>query len=97
MPVEVGEGATELVLKREQVGTTGIGRGFAVPHARHPNLKRVVGCLAHSGHGIDFDSLDGEPVHLLVLILSPANQLDAHMRALERTSMWLLNQPSAVP
>ncbi len=93
IPAEVGEDAAELVLKREQVGTTGIGRGFAVPHAKHPDLKRVVGCIARSSHGIDFDSLDGEPVHLLILLLSPADQFDAHMRALERTSTWLLGQP----
>lgn len=71
IPAAVREEAMELVLKREQVGSTGIGRGFAVPHAKLPDLKRVVGCLAHSRHGIDFDGLDGEPVHLLILLLSP--------------------------
>ena len=45
---EVGTDAAELVLKREQVGTTGLGRGFAVPHAKHPDLKRVVGCAPPS-------------------------------------------------
>ncbi len=58
------------IMKREELGTTGIGRGVAVPHTKHPSVQRLVGTVAVSNEGIDFNSLDGEkratllPAHL---------------------------------
>jgi mannitol/fructose-specific phosphotransferase system IIA component (Ntr-type) len=59
------------ILKREELGSTGIGRGVAVPHTKHPAVDKLVGTVAISEEGVDFDSLDGEKVHLLFLLISP--------------------------
>src|ERR1700758_207336 len=52
------------VLKRELLGSTGIGRGVAIPHTKHSSIERLVGTVALSRPGVNFDSLDGEPVHV---------------------------------
>ncbi len=77
---------TRALLKREELGSTGVGRGIAVPHAKHKSAKRIVGTLARSQKGIDFDSLDGGPVHIFFLLLSPPDSTLEHVQALERIS-----------
>ena len=59
------------IAKREKLGSTGVGNGVALPHARLPNLKAPFGLLARLRHGIDFDAIDGEPVDIVVLLLIP--------------------------
>jgi PTS system nitrogen regulatory IIA component len=71
LPVEAVRGLKESVLEREELGPTGIGEGVAIPHAWHPAVPRVVGALAVSRRGLDFESLDRKPVDLLALILAP--------------------------
>src|SRR5438045_3098779 len=56
------------VLARERLGSTGIGQGLAFPHAKHAGLERRVAALAIVLAGIDFDSLDGEPAHIVILV-----------------------------
>ena len=58
------------ILKREELGSTGIGRGVAVPHTKHPSVDRLVGTVAVSREGVDFDSLDGEKAYLFFLLIS---------------------------
>ena len=77
------------ILKREELGSTGIGRGVAVPHTKHPSVDRLVGNVAISGGGVDFDSLDGEKVHLFFLLISPPDRPGDHLRALENISRQL--------
>ena len=77
------------ILKREELGSTGIGRGVAVPHTKHPSVNRLVGTVAVSQEGVDFDSLDGEKVHLLFLLVSPPDRPGDHLRALENISRQL--------
>jgi fructose-specific phosphotransferase system IIA component len=79
----------EAVLKREELGSTGIGRGVAVPHTKHPSVSELVGTVAISEEGVDFDSLDGEKVHLLFLLISPPDRPGDHLRALENISRQL--------
>jgi fructose-specific phosphotransferase system IIA component len=79
----------EAVLKREELGSTGIGRGVAVPHTKHPSVSELVGTVAVSEAGVDFDSLDGEKVHLLFLLISPPDRPGDHLRALENISRQL--------
>lgn len=71
------------VMRREQLGTTGIGHGIAIPHSRHPSVDRLIGTLAVARDGLPFDSLDGEPVYVFVLLVSPQEQPGVHLRALE--------------
>jgi PTS system fructose-specific IIA component/PTS system nitrogen regulatory IIA component len=79
------------ILKREEQGTTGIGRGVAVPHTKHTGAPRLVCGVALSKKGIDFTSLDGEPVHILFMLISPADRPGDHLRALESISRHLRN------
>jgi PTS system fructose-specific IIA component/PTS system nitrogen regulatory IIA component len=77
------------ILKRELLGSTGIGRGVAIPHTKHTSVDRLVGTVALSRPGIPFESLDGEPVHILVLLISPQDRPGDHLRALENVSRCL--------
>ena len=77
------------IIKREELGSTGIGRGVAVPHTKHPSVERLVGTVGISHDGVDFDSLDGEKVQLLFLLVSPPDRPGDHLRALENISRQL--------
>jgi len=77
------------ILKREFLGSTGIGRGVAIPHTKHNSVERLIGTVALSTKGIAFDSLDGEPVHVFVLLISPQDRPGDHLRALENVSRSL--------
>lgn len=59
--------------EREKQGTTGIGKGVAVPHVRHDGVKQVTAAVARSSRGVDFGSLDQQPVYLFFLVLAPDN------------------------
>ena len=77
------------ILKREFLGSTGIGRGVAIPHTKHNSVERLIGTVAISSKGIAFDSLDGEPVHVFVLLISPQDRPGDQLRALENVSRSL--------
>jgi PTS system fructose-specific IIA component/PTS system nitrogen regulatory IIA component len=77
------------IMKREELGSTGIGRGIAVPHTKHPSVDRLVGTVGISTEGVDFNSLDGERVQLLFLLISPPDRPGDHLRALENISRQL--------
>ena len=86
------EGIVRAIMKREDLGSTGIGRGVAVPHTKHPSVNRLVGTVAVSPAGIEFESLDGEPVHLIFLLVSPPDRPGDHLRALESISRQLRDE-----
>ena len=71
------------IMKREQLGSTGIGRGIAIPHTKHASVERLTGTVAVSKAGVTFDSIDGEPVYVFVLLVSPQDRPGDHLRALE--------------
>jgi PTS system fructose-specific IIA component/PTS system nitrogen regulatory IIA component len=73
----------DAVIRREKKGTTGFGNGVAIPHAKHDGVDGVVGTVAVSRTGLDFSALDGEPVHLLFLLLSHPEAPEAHLKAME--------------
>ncbi|HOX05586.1 MAG TPA: PTS sugar transporter subunit IIA [Planctomycetota bacterium] len=73
---------TAALMAREQLGSTGIGQGLAVPHAKHNSVGNLVAAFGRSKKGIDFDSLDGEPVHLVFLLLSNKEASGQHLEAL---------------
>lgn len=70
------------LIKREKNGSTGFGKGVAVPHVKHPKIKKMVGTLGRSVGGIDFAALDHQPVYSIVLLLSPENQPQQHLQAM---------------
>ncbi|MBN1816873.1 MAG: PTS sugar transporter subunit IIA [Sedimentisphaerales bacterium] len=71
------------VIKRENEASTGIGKGVAVPHVKHPSLKEIVAAVGRSEKGIDFVSLDKQPVYSVILLLSPTDNADKHLQAME--------------
>src|SRR5262245_1344044 len=83
------EDIVKAILKREQLGSTGIGRGVAIPHTKHPSVDRLIGTVASSRNGVSFESLDGEPVHVFVMLISPQDRPSDHLRALENVSRCL--------
>jgi mannitol/fructose-specific phosphotransferase system IIA component (Ntr-type) len=78
------EGVVRSIVTRERTrGTTGFGKGVAVPHVKVEGLPRVVAAVGRSAHGVDFGSLDGQPVYSVFLIVSPADQPEEHLRAMD--------------
>jgi PTS system fructose-specific IIA component/PTS system nitrogen regulatory IIA component len=80
---DVADDIVRAILKREQLGSTGIGRGIAIPHTKHASVDRLTGTVALSRNGVAFDSIDGEPVYVFVLLVSPQDRPGDHLRALE--------------
>ena len=83
------EDIVKAILKRELLGSTGIGRGVAIPHTKHTSVDRLIGTVALSRSGVSFDSLDGEPVFVFFLLVSPQDRPGDHLRALENVSRCL--------
>jgi len=71
------------LIERENQGSTGIGKGIAVPHIKHASVKKIVGTIGGKKKGIDFSSLDHAPVYSVLLLLSPPNDPDRHLEAME--------------
>src|SRR5690349_11526423 len=72
----------DALIKREQNGSTGFGKGVAVPHVKHPKVKKMIGTIGRSAEGIDFAALDHQPVYNMVLLLSPEHQPQQHLQAM---------------
>jgi len=81
----------EALVLRENLGSTGTGRGVAFPHARVDNLDKLVGLFARSSTGIDFDAIDGEPVNLFFCLFSPKDESTEHVAALSRIAKIMRN------
>lgn len=80
------------ILKREELGSTGIGNGVAVPHTKHASVEKLSAMVAISRTGVDFSSLDGEDVFILFLLVSPPDRPGDHLRGLENISRHLRGQ-----
>ncbi len=77
------------ILKRENLESTGIGMGIAIPHARSNAVKDLVIVFGRSQEGVDFSSLDGKPAHLIFLIAGPENKKSEYLFALAKLSKLL--------
>jgi len=89
IPAAEVSGIVAAIMKREELGSTGIGRGVAVPHTKHPSVEKLVGTVGVSVEGVDFNSLDGDKVQLFFLLVSPPDRPGDHLRALENISRQL--------
>ena len=78
------DGIAQAVIYRENQGSTGFGKGVAVPHVKHDAVTRTVATVGRSSHGVDFAALDRAPVYTIVLLLSPKTDPDAHLAAMEK-------------
>ncbi len=79
----------QTLLKREALGSTGIGHGVAIPHGKSDCVMKLVAAFGVSRAGVNFDSLDGEPVHLFFLLVAPEDSAGPHLKALARISRLL--------
>ncbi len=82
-------GLLDMLLEREKLGTTAMGDGIAIPHARVESLDRLLASFGRSRHGVDFDSIDGKPTHLFFLLVAPGTEGSAHLLTLARLSRFL--------
>jgi PTS system nitrogen regulatory IIA component len=85
----------DTLLQREHLGSTGVGRGIAIPHGRLAALRNIVSVFARLDEPIDFEALDNEPVDLIFLLLAPEHAGADHLKALARISR-LLREPSTI-
>lgn len=83
IPGESAKDVTKAVIKRENEASTGMGKGVAIPHVKHAAVKNVVAAVGQSDTGIDFASLDEQPVYSVILLISPINNPDKHLQAME--------------
>ena len=83
IPAEAVSPIVESLLSRERSGTTGFGRGVAAPHCKCAEVPKLVGTIGISVRGVDFSALDGKPVYVVFLLLSPQGHDQAHLQAME--------------
>jgi PTS system nitrogen regulatory IIA component len=79
----------EALMTRESLGSTAIGQGIAIPHAKSDCVEKLVAAFGLSKKGLDFDSLDGEPAHIFFLLVAPQDSAGPHLKALARISRLL--------
>ena len=78
-----GEAVAKSIIQRENQGSTGFGKGVAVPHVKHARIKKIITTIGRSTAGVDFAALDRTPVYTVVLLLSPSANPDGHLQAME--------------
>ena len=81
-----------ILQERENLGSTGIGDGVAIPHGKLKDLDRLVMSFGRSRKGVDFDSMDGKPAHLFFLLIAPEESVGIHLKTLARISKLLKDQ-----
>jgi len=81
-----------ILQERENLGSTGIGDGVAIPHGKLKNLDQLVMSFGRSIDGVDFDSMDGKPAHLFFLLVAPEESVGVHLKTLARISKLLKDQ-----
>ncbi len=79
----------DMLLEREKLGTTAMGDGIAIPHARVESLDRLLASFGRSRNGVDFDSVDGKRTHLFFLLVAPGTEGSTHLLTLARLSRFL--------
>ena len=79
----------DVLWQRERLGSTGLGHGVAIPHAKHPGIKRIVGVFARLAEPVDFDAMDGDKVDIVFLLLTPEGAGADHLKALACISRLL--------
>jgi PTS system nitrogen regulatory IIA component len=85
----------DTLLQRERLGSTGFGRGIAIPHVKLRNIKKIVCVFARLAEAVDFDAHDGEPVDLVFVLLAPEHASGDHLKALARISR-IVREPSVL-
>jgi PTS system nitrogen regulatory IIA component len=79
-------GLSRVLIEREQLASTAIGEGVAIPHGKLASVGEIVACLGRAPAGVDFDSMDGQPTYLFFVLVAPESSTGAHLKALARIS-----------
>jgi PTS system nitrogen regulatory IIA component len=82
----------EVLLEREKLGSTGIGEGIAIPHGKLNGLEQMIVAFGRSPEGVDFEAMDGRPVHLFFMLMAPENSTGQHLKVLARISRMLKDE-----
>ena len=77
---------SKVLIEREQLASTAIGEGVAIPHGKLGAVGEIVACLGRAGKGVEFDSMDGQPTYLFFVLVAPESSTGAHLKALARIS-----------
>jgi nitrogen PTS system EIIA component len=77
---------SRVLIDREELASTAIGEGVAVPHGKVRSVDGIVACLGRSRRGVDFGAMDGQPTHLFFVMVAPESSTGAHLKALARIS-----------
>lgn len=88
-PIKDKENLIKTLMDREALGSTGIGQGIGIPHAKSKAVKELTSALGISHAGVNFDSLDGEPTHIFFLLVAPEDAAGPHLKALATISRML--------
>jgi mannitol/fructose-specific phosphotransferase system IIA component (Ntr-type) len=83
LPKALRDDVISMIIDREKHGSTGFGKGVAVPHVKHDKIKKMVATIGISARGVDFNALDKAPVYSVVLLMSPKDKPDEHLQAME--------------
>lgn len=83
VPKTLRDALVKEIIGREKHGSTGFGKGVAVPHVKHEKIKKMVAAIGVSQKGVDFNALDKAPVYSVVLLISPKDKPDEHLQAME--------------
>ena len=81
IPKEHAETVAKAAISRENQGSTGFGKGVAVPHVKHEAMQKMAATIGRSSHGVDFAALDRAPVYTVVMLLSPSSAPEGHLAA----------------
>ena len=82
-PADLRDELINDIVAREKHGSTGFGKGVAVPHVKHAKIEKMAATIGVSPSGVDFNALDKQPVYSIVLLLSPKDKPDEHLQAME--------------
>ncbi|MFA9477235.1 PTS sugar transporter subunit IIA [Phycisphaerales bacterium AB-hyl4] len=82
-PADLRDDLIQQIVEREKHGSTGFGKGVAVPHVKHERIEKMAAGIGVSQKGVDFNALDKAPVYSIVLLLSPKDKPDEHLQAME--------------
>ena len=87
--IKDAKATVDILMEREKLGSTGIGQGIAIPHAKTDQTSQVTAAFVLSRRGVPFDALDGEPVYIFFLLVAPPDAAGLHLKALARISRLL--------
>ncbi len=92
LPADSSAEIAKAVIKRENEASTGMGKGVAIPHVKHGAVEDVLAAVGQSDTGIDFAALDEQPVYAVILLISPPDNPDRHLQAMENVFKHLQNE-----